>query len=55
MKLEHILTPYGKINNRLKILYVRPDTMKLLEGNLGRTIFDINHTIICLNLSPKVR
>ena len=54
MKLEHILTPYGKINNRLKILYVRPDTMKLLEENICRTLCDINHSNIFSDPSPRV-
>ena len=50
MKLEYSLIPQTKINLKLiKYLNVRPDTIKLLQKNIGRTLFDINRSNIFLD------
>ena len=55
VKLEHLLTLYTKINSQwIKDLSLRPDTMKLLEENIGRTLSDINCRNIFFDPSPRV-
>ena len=55
MKLEHFLTPYTKVNSTwIKDQNVRPEIIKLLEENLGKTLSDINHSRILYNLAPRV-
>ena len=55
MKLEHSPTPYTKINSKwFRDLNVSPDTIKLLEENIGGTLFDINHSKTFSDPPPRV-
>ena len=55
MKLEHFLTPYTKINLKwIKDLNVRPETIQLLEDNIGETLADINHSRILYDPPPRI-
>ena len=55
MKLEHLLTPNTKLNSkRIKDLNLRPETIKLLEENIGKTLSGINHSKILYDPPPRV-
>ena len=55
MKLEHLLTPYIKINLKwIKDLNIRPETIKLLQESIGRRLNDINQSKILYDSPPRV-
>ena len=55
MKLEHFLTSHTRTDSKwIKDLNVRPETIKLLEKNIGRTLNDINQSKILYDTPPRV-
>ena len=55
MKLECFLTPYTKVNSKwIKDLNVRPETIKLLEENIGITLSNMNHSRILYDPPPRI-
>jgi len=55
MKLEHFLIPYTKINSKwIKDLNIRPETIKLLEVNIGKTLSNINNSRILYDPPPRI-
>ena len=55
MILEHFPTPCRKINSKwIKVLNIRPETIKLLEENIGKALSGINHSRILYDPPPRI-
>ena len=55
MKLKHFVAPYTKINSKcITDLNVTPETIKLLEESIGKTLSNINHSKILNDPPPRV-
>ena len=55
MKLEHFLTPDTKINSKwIKDLNIKPENIKLLEDNIGKTLSNVNHSRVLYEPPPGI-
>ena len=55
MKIEHFQTPYTKLNSKwIKDINIRPETIKVLEENIGKILSDKNHSRILYDTPPRI-